>query len=947
MTSLNLNLPMLWGMDLGACISSHDGVRCYSAQRRNTDEKYILKVISIPASASKLDALLLAGAMPNKKAALAYFKDLAQDVLAQAEFLRSLSQQEGFVSYLEWDISPMEDGTGYEVYLLGTHKESLEQILQTQTLTHAQILHIGLDLCAALAACRRNGMLYVDLKPGNIFYSQEEGCRIGDVGFIALSSLKYAALPDKYRSSYTPPEMADDYAVPGTTIDIYALGMVLQQAYNGGTLPFSGSAPVETLHSPLYADYEMAQILAKACHPDPAQRWQDPTQLAQALIGYMQEFGAAEVEIIPPAVEIAEAEAELEEEPEEFLPEADPEQLRQEMEQLQDEESEALALLAALQEDEPESSEEYASQTAGEDLTDDLGAILAQADALIAHPLPQPLVVQDPAEMPIAEPAEPEAETILPAEEAEPQQEETDQEEVTAPIAAPVQEKRRSPLLKRIVIAALLILLAVGLSFAGKHYYDNIYTLQIRSMTMDHTFDTVTVYVQTDADASLLRITCTDSYGISQECALTNGMAHFENLNPNTRYTVRITAVGSHRVTGHITESFNTPAQTKIMSFLAGIGPEDRSAALYFTTTGPQGDNWVIRYSADGIQELTHSFTGNSTVIYDLVDGAEYTFTLESSSGLYVAGNNQVQYTATNILLAKDLAITDCGDGTLTVQWRQPDNGNVATWRVRCYNEAGYDMTVETDQCSYTFTGLTHEYICTVEVTAVGMNRSETTFVPANPTVIRNFTYMVTEELGVLISWEHIGSMPEGGWTICYSIGNGPVITAQTEENSLLLMLLPQSDYSIRFLAAPGSYIFQDSHSFTTSELTLFQGYGIDAVQLQSFLCLYPKDGRLQWDQLMQENYRTSFTYGETAGILLQANTVAEDSENTVNVQFVLCDANGVPVRMDSAVMLWSGLWQENLCCLALPYLPEHAGSYTFLLYFDGQMVCRQDFTVM
>jgi hypothetical protein len=49
---------------------------------------------------------------------------------------------------------------------------------------------------------------------------------------------------------------------------------------------------------------------------------------------------------------------------------------------------------------------------------------------------------------------------------------------------------------------------------------------------------------------------------------------------------------------------------------------------------------------------------------------------------------------------------------------------------------------------------------------------------------------------------------------------------------------------------------------------------------------------------------------------------------------------------MDSATMLWSGLWQEDLCCLAFPYLPEHSGSYTLLLYFDGQLVCHQDFTI-
>ena len=72
MSSPKLNLPMLSNFLLGEVMSSHDGVSCYPAIRRGTDEKYILKVLSIPASQSKLDALLLTGAMASKEAALEY-----------------------------------------------------------------------------------------------------------------------------------------------------------------------------------------------------------------------------------------------------------------------------------------------------------------------------------------------------------------------------------------------------------------------------------------------------------------------------------------------------------------------------------------------------------------------------------------------------------------------------------------------------------------------------------------------------------------------------------------------------------------------------------------------------------------------------------------------------------------------------------------------------------
>ena len=69
--------PMLDGFAIGGSISDHHGIRCYPAMPVDSDKRYIVKVISIPASQVQLDALLLAGAYSSKDSALAYFKELA------------------------------------------------------------------------------------------------------------------------------------------------------------------------------------------------------------------------------------------------------------------------------------------------------------------------------------------------------------------------------------------------------------------------------------------------------------------------------------------------------------------------------------------------------------------------------------------------------------------------------------------------------------------------------------------------------------------------------------------------------------------------------------------------------------------------------------------------------------------------------------------------------
>ena len=299
--------PLLDGFVMGDAISNHDGVRCCPAMRVSDSSKYIVKIISFPTSQTKLDALLLAGAFSDPASALNYFHELSQDILEEAVLLQRLSRLEGFAAYESWQIVPMEDETGYDVYLLAPYRKTLERVWRKEPLNHLQAVNLGLDLCSALAACRRSGWLYADLKPENICICTDNEYRIGDIGFINLASLNYASLPERYLSAYTAPEITDAYSALNDTMDTYAAGMILYQVFNGGVLPEAPTAG-QSLRAPEYADMEMAQIILKACAPDPADRWQDPVQMGQALVSYMQRGNVNNTPIIP-VPETAEPEA--------------------------------------------------------------------------------------------------------------------------------------------------------------------------------------------------------------------------------------------------------------------------------------------------------------------------------------------------------------------------------------------------------------------------------------------------------------------------------------------------------------------------------------------------------------------------------------------------------------------------------------------------------------
>ena len=471
MSEAKLISPMLDGFAIGGAMSDHHGIRCYPAMPADSDKRYIVKVISIPASQVQLDALLLAGAYTSKDAALAYFKELADGVAAEADVLKKLSRFEGFIPFEDLQIVPKDDNTGYDVYLLSPYKRSLARHMIKKPMTHLSAVNLGLDLCASMVVCRRKGYLYVDLKPSNIFINEKNEFRVGDLGFQKLDSLKYASLPDKYRSAYTAPEISDAWSSLNDTLDTYAIGMILYQVYNDGKLPFEGQAGSEELPPPLYADYEMAEIILKAIAPRPELRWADPMLMGQALVAYMQRNTVNDVSIVPlpvaetpaaePAAEPAPAEAEAGSE-DAAVPETAP--AADEAQAPEDTDDADVEILPGLimEEDVTVVSSQPAdtqpvrdeltdlsfmdnmvsddtapgSDTAGAveytELSDETSDMLALADELIALEMPEPVVAPEPIDVPIPAPI------VL-----EDPAEETDEDPVPAviPAAADVPEQ--------------------------------------------------------------------------------------------------------------------------------------------------------------------------------------------------------------------------------------------------------------------------------------------------------------------------------------------------------------------------------------------------------------------------------------------------------------------------------------------------------------------------
>lgn len=965
--------PLLDGYAMGAPMSSHDGVACCPAMKEDSQNKYIVKVISVPASQVQLNALLLTGAYKDPAAATDYFKSQAEGIVKEAQLLKKLSTLEGFLPYDSWQIVPMEGSDlGYDIYLVSSYKRSLEKFMRRNPMTHLGAVNLGLDLCAALSICRKKGYLYLDLKPTNIFISDDKEYRIGDLGFVPLNSLKYATMPKKYRSVYTAPELHDDMATINTTADIYAVGLILYQIYNNGVLPFTEKAPDEPLPSPLNADYEIAEIIMKACAPNPAERWQSPLEMGQALVGYMQRNVVNDLPINPPLASVAEHEPPAviaKDVPSEQTSDAPAEEVPEE-----------LSFLETITSDETAPSDADTEALSDQQMTDEVSSILAQVDALITHPLPDPFAENDEPKQADAEEtdATQASQADEPAEATDDSVNDTDRKTVviltspasdqtrvllTTPILTeeeaeeplpPAPKKKHTGLIVMISLLVILVALATGCLF----FYHNYYLLKIDSIDIKPQTDSTTVIVNTDIDTSLLTVICSDSYGNVKRSALTDGQAVFSDLTPDTMYQIQLIVDGFHKLVGVDNSTFTTAADTKLLELNAVTGTNDGSVVLNFSVEGPESE-WQVLYSTEGEEERAITFSGHSVTITDLTVDSTYDFRIEPAGqgNIHLVGENSIQFTASRILLAQDLRIISCADGTLTATWSAPADAAINSWNVLCYGDDGYQKGMTVNETTATFEGVASGAY-TIEVTAEGMTQLVRTSITANAVTITGFSADSSDPQSITVRWDFSGNAPAEGWLLMYSVdGSDAQEVVRTDTNSATITpKIPDATYSVEICTASANTVFNAQHSFTASGTSYLFNQSLNFEYVYTNLIVTPEKTNWTYQDVSKNDYTTEFHSGECISVLLRSSPELRYWVNhqQMELMFVIRDADGkvLPSFTEQESVDWYDLWWNtsnknyHYAELDLPTTPTEVGTYTLDIYLDGYLAGTKTFTV-
>lgn len=272
--------------------------KVYEIQKEDFGYTYksALKIISIPQPDQDLTAIKENIGKSDESLEL-YYESVASEIVKEFELMYKLRGFSNIVSYEDHEVRKHEDGIGWDIMIRMELLTPLDVYKKNHPLKRKDIIRLGIDICNALERCEKYGIVHRDIKPGNIFVSEQGDFKLGDFG-IARTIEAYDSmleLSQKGTINYMAPEIlkGETYSF---NVDLYSLGIVMYRFLNQDTLPFLPLPPKEVKYSdvevakqsrfggkeiprPCDDNTQLSDIVLKACKYNPNDRYRSPSEM--------------------------------------------------------------------------------------------------------------------------------------------------------------------------------------------------------------------------------------------------------------------------------------------------------------------------------------------------------------------------------------------------------------------------------------------------------------------------------------------------------------------------------------------------------------------------------------------------------------------------------------------------------------------------------------------
>lgn len=244
------------------------------------ERRAALKVIPVPRDENELEELFAQGY--DRDTVERSLKEQARDVIQEFSVMLELKGHTNIVYGEDIRCVPRESGLGMDICI---QMELLTPLLRAVEKGNEpmQAVRVGRDLLQALSVCQKKKIVHRDIKPQNIFVSDDGDFKLGDFG-VARTMERTGSATMIGTLNYMAPEVYNGEHY-GSASDIYSLGLVLYWLLNDRHLPF---VPILD-RPPKQSEVEQAAAQRfRGEEPPPPKNGSDPLKkLVCAMCAYM------------------------------------------------------------------------------------------------------------------------------------------------------------------------------------------------------------------------------------------------------------------------------------------------------------------------------------------------------------------------------------------------------------------------------------------------------------------------------------------------------------------------------------------------------------------------------------------------------------------------------------------------------------------------------------
>ena len=295
----SVDAAVLDGWNITRLLGEGSYGKVFEIERSEFGQTYraALKVITVPQSSAEVRSVISEGMSVSQ--AEAYFHGIVEELMHEFSIMFKLKGTANIVSCEDLRVLEHPDGIGWDILIRMELLHPLLPYVYEHPMARRDIIRLGIDICKALELCQRYNIINRDIKPENIFISDNGDYKLGDFGIARTIERTTSGLSKKGTYSYMAPEVyaGREY---GFSVDTYSLGLVLYRMLNKNRGPFLPQPPEaitfssreqalarrmsgEPLPRPFYGEGRLGEIVLKACAFDPKDRYSSPQQLRQEL----------------------------------------------------------------------------------------------------------------------------------------------------------------------------------------------------------------------------------------------------------------------------------------------------------------------------------------------------------------------------------------------------------------------------------------------------------------------------------------------------------------------------------------------------------------------------------------------------------------------------------------------------------------------------------------